>query len=234
MEGLGQFVPVAPRKRKLSCSALKTLRSRDKQFQRHFKAITNGEMEVDAESKEFVKKYQSAHSVAVKSQLRDLWASAGRDFSTAGMVIRARRYAFKEDLSEGMWLSAEQLEDEFKCKEHAINYQKFAKDNGLAKKDPKRICNVYYYEKKLSRWGRRDEACMEMSRRADQDVENSDDESDTAVSNDTSSESVSEKPSKKENSKKDKKVKKKDKKAKPSKKTEKKEEQIHEEAGRHH
>ena len=158
-------MPVAPKKRKLSFSTLKSLRSRDKQFQRRMKAITNGEVETDPESNEFVQKYQNAHSVAVKKTLRDLWSNAGRDFKGAGMILRARRIAIKEDLSEGMWLSVEQLEDEFKSKEHAMNDTKFAMDNGLEKKDPKRLCNVYYYEKKLSRWCRREEGCMEVSKK---------------------------------------------------------------------
>ena len=206
-------MPVAPKKRKLSFSALKSLRSRDKQFQRHMKAITNGEVETDPESNEFVQKYQSAHSVAVKKTLRDLWSNAGRDFKGAGMILRARRIAIKEDLSEGMWLSVEQLEDEFKSKEHAMNYKKFAMDNGLEKKDPKRLCNVYYYEKKLSRWCRREEGCMEVSKKEEEEQDSDDDlESDTGVPTDTSSESVSEKPSKRKN-KKDRKATKKHKKA---------------------
>ena len=90
-------------------------------------------MEAGETANEFIEKYTSTHSMRVKSQLRDLWANAARDFNSAGMVLRARRMAFKEDMSEGRWMSAEQLEDEFKSTTHVQNYMKFASENQLVK-----------------------------------------------------------------------------------------------------
>ena len=74
--------------------------------------------------------------------------------------------AFKEDMSEGRWMSEAQLEDEFKSKTHVQNYIKFASEHQLVSNDPKRDCRVFYYEKKLQRWGHREEGVMEATKKA--------------------------------------------------------------------
>ena len=45
-----------------------------------------------------------------------------KDVNHVGLMLRARRYAAKEDMCEGMWFSADQREDEFKSKQHALQH----------------------------------------------------------------------------------------------------------------
>ena len=103
----------------------------------------------------FIQKYQAATSNKVKQDLRDLWREAACDFEMAGVVLTARKEAFKETITEGSWKSEEQLVDELKSAEHAKNFIEFCSKNNMAKFDPKLKCKVYYYTKKLERLGNR-------------------------------------------------------------------------------
>ena len=49
----------------------------------------------------------------------------------------------------------------FKSPEHAENYIKAAKEQGLAKPDKMRKTTIYFYMKKLERLGRRREATLQ-------------------------------------------------------------------------
>ena len=142
----------------------KRIRAQDKMFQRHLKAVMNGDrpdLEGDNDAVEFINKYNTSQSHRVKKQLRDMWRLADEDFGNAGVILSAKKQAFKETSSESSWLSYEQLVDEFKNKEHAGNFMGFCKLHGLVKFDPKRRCKVYYYTKQLVKVGERDEATKE-------------------------------------------------------------------------
>ena len=90
---------------------------------------------------EFVSKYHSKdNSHKVKEHLRQMWTEAGGDFEMAGMILVAKKTAFKETVTEGSWLSKEQLEDVMKSETHAENFTGFCRKHGLVKVDHKRQC----------------------------------------------------------------------------------------------
>eukprot|EP00969_Alexandrium_andersonii_P137854 6096394-Alexandrium_andersonii.AAC.1 len=63
----------------------------------------------------------------------------------------------QETITEGEWMSEEQLADAFKSEAHAQNYIRSATQQGLSKKDKMRNCQVFFYMKKLERLGKRKE-----------------------------------------------------------------------------
>ena len=162
----------------------------DKRFQREIKAIMNDPYaDENEDAQAFIKKCTSASCNKVKAELRSMWLDAS-DIESAGMVLKAKTVAFKETLTEGAWLSLEQLEDEMKSPTHAMNYSKFAKSHGLEKFDPKRQCKVFYHTKKMDKFGSRNEGekSWEYKQKEDEQEEISESES-----NETSSSSAEKK-----------------------------------------
>ena len=111
--------------------------------------------------KKYVRKYKSCMCMKIKADMRNMWKLANCDFEMAASVLIAREHACKETITEGEWLSKEQLIDVFKSPEHAENYIKAAKEQGLAKPDKMRKTTIYFYMKKLERLGRRREATLQ-------------------------------------------------------------------------
>ena len=70
----------------------------------------------------------------------------------------AREYAWKEKVTEGEWMSEEQLLDVLKSEANTKNYIKSCKAQGLMKHDRMQDCKVYFFMKKLERMGKREEA----------------------------------------------------------------------------
>ena len=67
----------------------------------------------------------------------------------------------QESTTEGSWFSHEQLVDAFKSEPHAEKYETWCGKNSLVKRDTKRDCRVYYYTKKLEKFGTRKEGVSE-------------------------------------------------------------------------
>ena len=143
---------------------IKIQRAEDKKFQRHMKAIMDGErpdVEKNPEALNFVEKYNTTGCNKVKAEMRDLWKEAHEDFEFAGAILKARKNAFQETVTEGVWMSHEQLTDEMKNEEHARNFESFARKHRLEKFDPKKKCPVYYFTRQLQRCGSKTEASIE-------------------------------------------------------------------------
>ena len=143
---------------------LKIQRAEDKKFQRHMKAIMDGErpdVEQSPEALSFVERYNTTACNKIKAEMRDLWREAHEDFEFAGAILKARKNAFQETVTEGVWMSHEQLTDEMKNEEHARNFESFARKHRLEKFDPKKKCPVYYFTRQLQRCGSKTEASIE-------------------------------------------------------------------------
>ena len=128
-----------------SHAARKLHRAQEKNFQRTMKQIMDDErpdITSNPEAMDFIQKYQAATSNKVKSDLRDLWREAACDFEMAGRVLTAKKEAFKETITEGSWMSEEQLVDELKSKEHTKNFMEFCSRNKMERFDPKLRCRV--------------------------------------------------------------------------------------------
>ena len=124
----------------------------------------DGERPDELESPEalsFVEKYNTTACNKVKAEMRDLWKEAHEDFEFAGAILKARKNAFQETVTEGVWMSHEQLTDEMKNEEHARNFESFARKHRLEKFDPKKKCPVYYFTRQLQRCGSKTEASIE-------------------------------------------------------------------------
>ena len=80
---------------------------------------------------------------------------ADGDLELAGILLNAKQSASKETVSENGWFPMEQLEKQYKSYTPAQNYTLFAKKHGLEKFDEKRGCEVYYYTKKMDKYGGR-------------------------------------------------------------------------------
>ena len=130
-------------------------RAEEKTFQRTMKSIMDAERPINDAAMQFVQKYQATTSNKVKQDMRNMWREAERDFEVAGMVLAAKKEAYKETITEGSWKSEEQLVDELKSQEHAKNFIEFCSNTNMEKFDPKLKCKVYYYTKKLERLGNR-------------------------------------------------------------------------------
>ena len=72
------------------------------------------------EALSFVEKYNTTGCNKVKAEMRDLWKEAHEDFEFAGAILKARKNAFQETVTEGVWMSHEQLADEMKNEQHAL------------------------------------------------------------------------------------------------------------------
>ena len=105
------------------------------------------------EALSFVEKYNTTGCNKVKAEMRDLWKEAHEDFEFAGAILKARKNAFQETVTEGIWMSHEQLTDEMKNEEPALNFESFASRHCLKTFDAKRKCPVYYLTKQLQRCG---------------------------------------------------------------------------------
>ena len=57
------------------------------------------------------------------------------------------------------WLSKEQLIKEMCSEEHAENYMKWAEQAGLVKYDTKKECKVFYFTKKMEKFGNMTSGC---------------------------------------------------------------------------
>ena len=128
------------------------------------KAIMDGECpreEQNPEAVDFVEKYNTTGCTRVKAEMRELWRQAHEDFEFAGALLKAKKNAFQETVTEGIWMSHEQLADDMKNEEHALNFESFASRHGLKKFDPKRKCPVFYCTKQLQRFGSKTEAGIE-------------------------------------------------------------------------
>lgn len=164
------------------------MRSRDRAFRRHFHAASSNTGMLDEGSAEFLEKYANAHSTKDKAQLREVWQMAGEDVSNAGLILKARRVAFKEHVTEGSWLSLDQLEHAFKNKSHAQHFAKFAQESGLVKRDAKHKCKVYYYTKPRHKLGNRDDRVLEKKLNTKGgETSDSDEENETSSSSHSSS-----------------------------------------------
>ena len=119
------------------------------------RSIMDDERPSNDPAMKFIQKYQTATSNKVKHDLRELWREAACDFEIAGVMLTAKKEAFKETVSEGSWKSEEQLVDELKSAEHAKNFIEFCSQTNMVKFDPKLKCKVYYYAKQLERLGNR-------------------------------------------------------------------------------
>ena len=120
------------------------------------KAIMDGERPIvdqNPEALSFVEKYNTTGCNKVKAEMRDLWKEAHEDFEFAGAILKARKNAFQETVTEGVWMSHEQLTDEMKNEEPALNFESFASRHCLKTFDAKRKCPVYYLTKQLQRCG---------------------------------------------------------------------------------
>ena len=217
-----QIVPVegtawVGKKRKLTKTDKKHQRSKDRFFQRHMTALVDdheAQNSLEDSGKEYIQKYHDAGNKA-KAQMREIWHLACGDFNSAGIVLKAKRNAFKEETTEGDWKNYEQLEDELKSKSSTDNYVRFAKQAGMVRYDPKQGCKTYFYEKQLYKCGKRDEGTIEKelnydSRLAQLEDEETDDE-DEFSDEESSSDEKGKKKKKKDHkdAKKDKKKKKK-------------------------
>eukprot|EP00929_Paragymnodinium_shiwhaense_P113063 TRINITY_DN81329_c0_g1_i1.p1 TRINITY_DN81329_c0_g1~~TRINITY_DN81329_c0_g1_i1.p1 ORF type:complete len:385 (-),score=155.52 TRINITY_DN81329_c0_g1_i1:218-1372(-) len=139
--------------------------SADRLFQRQLVAVKDGRMDIehDGDMSRFLRKYQNACSQKIKKDLRAMWQNCGCDMELAATCMVAKEIAFKESITEGEWLSMEQLTDTLKSAEHAENYAKAAVTLKLTQFDNMRKCKTYFYMKRLERMGSRKEAVKEQS-----------------------------------------------------------------------
>eukprot|EP00929_Paragymnodinium_shiwhaense_P083543 TRINITY_DN44575_c0_g1_i1.p1 TRINITY_DN44575_c0_g1~~TRINITY_DN44575_c0_g1_i1.p1 ORF type:complete len:388 (+),score=135.54 TRINITY_DN44575_c0_g1_i1:56-1165(+) len=144
--------------------ALKDMRASDRLFQRQLKAAKEGHLHLDDDSEvsRFLRKYNNAYSQKIKQDLRAMWKGCGCDMELDTCMV-AREVAFKESVTEGEWLSMEQLVDTLKNPEHAANYAKAAIGQKLVQYDNMRKCKIYFYMKKLERLGSRKETSQEQT-----------------------------------------------------------------------
>ena len=78
---------------------IKIQRAEDKKFQRHMKAIMDGECpreEQNPEAVDFVEKYNTTGCNKVKAEMRDLWKEAHEDFELKPARIHSRRQSQRE------------------------------------------------------------------------------------------------------------------------------------------
>ena len=100
-------------------------RALDRLFGRQMKSAqdSSNPMSEKKDVKKFVRKYKSCMCTKIKADMRNMWKLANCDFEMAASVLIAREHAYKETITEGEWLSDEQLTDVFKSAKHSTSWQ---------------------------------------------------------------------------------------------------------------